>query len=158
MKRSSAQQLELDYSASEFSDSTAGGATAGSNPDVSASDQYEWASSPFRVPSPNVSRELYAIGSRQAGRLNAAIVSDEEINRLLRERKYLLDKRFAGTMTKKEENKLTYIRWSLDRIEDARHGQALDALESLISRYEQFQADLRWFEQELSRQKTGHRY
>ena len=50
----------------------------------------------------------------------------------------LLDKKFDGHITRKELNRLEYVRWSLDRIEDAKHGETLDILEMAISRYEQF--------------------
>jgi len=81
--------------------------------------------------------KVYADGARRAGRINAAHISPEEHNVLLRERQALLDKMLAGTMTKKESNKLAYIRWSLDRIEDAKYGETLDQLESVVSEYEQ---------------------
>ncbi len=72
-----------------------------------------------------------------AGRLNAATVSERERIELLHERQHLVDKELDGTITKKEANRLAYVRWSLDRIEDARHGGALDTLESFVVQYEQ---------------------
>jgi len=65
----------------------------------------------------------------------------------------LLDKKFSGTITRKEENRLEYIRWSLDRVEDARHGEALERLEDAVRQYEDFLSDLRYLERELSAQK-----
>lgn len=62
---------------------------------------------------------------------------------LLRERERLLMKKFEGTITRKESNRLEYVRWSLDRIDDARHGQGLEALESAVSRYEDVLTGLR---------------
>jgi hypothetical protein len=56
-----------------------------------------------------VSSDLYAIAARRAGRLNAANVSDEELDALLRERQLLLDRKFAGTLTRAEEVRLTYV-------------------------------------------------
>lgn len=126
--------------------------------DAASVEQTEGSSAPPRFPTFGVSGELYAIGARRAGRINAASVSKEEFNKLLQERQVLLDKKFAGTMTRKESIRLEYVRWSLDRIEDARHGQTLDALDDLVTRYEQLQTDLRNFEQDLSQHKTGHRY
>jgi hypothetical protein len=74
--------------------------------------------------------------ARLAGRLNASAVSDAERDALLAERVQLLDKLDAGTITRKEEIRLEYVRWSLDRIEDARHGPAMDRLEAQIDEFQ----------------------
>jgi hypothetical protein len=66
----------------------------------------------------------------------------ENITSLLQERQALLDKKLGGRITRKEENRLEYVRWSLDRIEDAKYGHALDALEGRIGAYEQFLSDM----------------
>jgi hypothetical protein len=71
------------------------------------------------------------------GRLSANI-PEREVDDLLRERQQLLDKEFEGTITREEAIHLTYIRWSLSRIEDARYGEALDRLESWVVEYERF--------------------
>lgn len=92
----------------------------------------------------------YAQTARIAGRLNAANVSDEEQKSLLVERQSLLDKKFSGTITKKEANRLEYVRWSLDRIEDAKHGQTLDVIEGAVSRYEHFFDELKALQIQLS--------
>ena len=55
------------------------------------------------------------------------------------------------TITIQESNRLEYVRWSLDRIEDARHGAALDRLEVYINRYEEFLDDLDEFKIALDR-------
>lgn len=49
--------------------------------------------------------------------LDAASYSDDERRQLLARRAALLDKMFAGTMTRSEQVELTRIRWALDRIE-----------------------------------------
>lgn len=77
-----------------------------------------------------------------AGRLNAANVTEEERHKLLNERQLLLDKKFEGKITQKELNKLEYVRWSLDRIEDARYGSAIDALDDSVSKYESFLSEI----------------
>lgn len=87
-------------------------------------------------------RQTMAIASRRAGRLNAAAVSQDEIDALLDERSKLLDKKFAGTMNRAESIRLTYVRWQLDRIDDAEEGAKLDALEALVTQYEQLHSDL----------------
>lgn len=93
--------------------------------------------------------EAYALTARIAGRINAANVSDAEFKILLRERQSLLDKKFGTTITRKEENRLAYVRWTLDRIEDARYGQTIDELENLTRKYEQFRTDIKTLSQQL---------
>jgi hypothetical protein len=102
-------------------------------------------------------RVAYAIESRRAGRLNAANISEDEYHSLLRERQSLLDKKFEGTIKRKESNRLQYVRWSLARIEDSRSGPALDVLESLVTQYEQFHRDVESLSDTLSKQMTGKR-
>ncbi len=82
--------------------------------------------------------EAFAQSNRLAGRINAANVSDDEINKLLEERQKLLDKMFSNEISKKESNRLEYVRWSLDRIEDAKNGHILDSIEYFAERYEHF--------------------
>jgi hypothetical protein len=92
-----------------------------------------------------------------AGRLNAASISEDEHADLLRQRQALLDKELAGTIDRSEKNKLEYVRWSLDRIEDARYGQEMDALEETIKRYERFEVSLRDFNTELAKRSEASR-
>lgn len=86
---------------------------------------------------------------RMAGRINAASISEAEHNALLRERQRLLDRKFAGELTRQESNRLEYVRWSLDRIEDARHGDALDSLEASVANYERFLSDLQALDRKI---------
>ncbi|MBB4391489.1 hypothetical protein [Bradyrhizobium sp. ERR14] len=81
--------------------------------------------------------------------MNAASASDEELESLLAERQQLLDKKFDGTISRSEMNRLTYVGWSLDRIEDARSGGALDDLETAVARYEQFSNELSALERQI---------
>ncbi len=87
--------------------------------------------------------------ARMAGRINAAGVSKDEHHALLRERQALLDKKLSDGISRRELNRLEYVRWSLDRIEDARHGQALDLLEGYVTKYEDFLSELRRFGSDL---------
>jgi hypothetical protein len=147
MKNSSALQLELNY-------------TDGSVADIPIDDKAERVrSSPsheagassgaVNFPSFSGDSQVYAITARIAGRMNAATVSNEEHESLLRERQNLLDRELAGNMTRKEEIRLEYVRWSLDRVEDAKYGQSLDVMEGYVNRYEQFLADVRDLERQL---------
>jgi hypothetical protein len=108
------------------------------------------ASAQLKAPNFGALAAVYAITSRIAGRINAASISDEEQTDLLRRRQALLDKELTGTLTRTEQNALEYIRWSLDRIEDAKYGAELDELEEAVRRYERFEIALRDFNSQLS--------
>ncbi|PBB93201.1 hypothetical protein CK215_04285 [Mesorhizobium sp. WSM3864] len=100
--------------------------------------------------SPNLSRgSLFATSARLAARLNATIISPTETQDLLRTRQALLDKLFEGTITRSEQNKLEYVRWSLDRIEDAQKGQSLDLLETQVEAFENVVSELKKFYDQL---------
>ena len=96
-----------------------------------------------------------AHAAKIAGRVNAARASQEEHENLLSERQGLLDKKMAGTITGQELNRLEYVRWSLDRIEDAKYGQALDILEGYVVQYEHALSEIRKFEENLNRVKNS---
>lgn len=100
---------------------------------------------------------IYAITARLAGRLNASQITPEEHEAYLRERQTLLDKKFAGDVTRKELNRLEYVRWNLDRIEDAKYGETLDILETAISRYEQFGENILELHQNLEQRVEAER-
>lgn len=96
----------------------------------------------LNVPEFSARGPAYAVTARLAGRVNAASVTESEYESLLSERQILLDKLFSSTISRREQNRLEYVRWSLDRIEDAKHGAALDKLESFVSMYENFAAQV----------------
>jgi hypothetical protein len=151
MRKSSAAQLEFDLS---------GQASVDSVPAADNESTFErpGPSSTQRFPSFNLlSGELHAIAARQAGRLNASSISEQEIDELHKQRQALLDKKFNRTMTRQDEIKLEYIRWSLDRIEDAKHGSALDTLESSVAMYERFLAEVADLKKQLWARKQGRR-
>jgi hypothetical protein len=127
MRSSSATQLALDYEAPAAlrAGVTSIGPAAGAPPTVPKYDP------------------VSAATSQIAGRMNAASVSDREREELLRERASLLNKKFAGQITRKESHRLEYVRWSLDRIEDAKHGYALEALDEAVTRYESILDELK---------------
>ncbi len=103
----------------------------------------------FRMP--NVSPDsAYAATAKVAGRLNATAVSQQEHDALLEERQKLLDLKFAGAMTRADENRLSYVRWSLDRIEDAKYGASLDLLEQHVARYENLLNEVTAFSAQLN--------
>jgi len=94
---------------------------------------------------------------RIAGRMVASQVSQAEHQAFLAERQELLDKLFAKTITRREEIRLEYVRWSLDRIEDAAHGSDLDRIEDSITRYEHFLEELDQFKGALKRASKSRR-
>lgn len=93
--------------------------------------------------------EVHAATARKAGRVNANAITESELEALLAERQALLDKVFDEAATRSDHNRLAYVRWSLDRIEDARHGEHLDRLEEIVVRYERFRKDLEVLRQRL---------
>lgn len=95
--------------------------------------------------------------ARLTARLNASKVSDAEVKALHEERQQLLDKQLDGTITKRQLARLDYVRWSLDRIEDAKHGATLDELESQIAQFERLSNQLNQLRDDLNRAATPRR-
>jgi hypothetical protein len=102
-------------------------------------------------------RNIDAQMARRAGRINASSISPEEERALHEQRQRLLDKKFAKTISRREEHDLKYVEWTLDRIEDAKHGPALDALEEQIAQYETFAKQVQQLESQLRAQVSRKR-
>src|SRR5262245_50736477 len=127
MRNSSTRQQEFDFigmvtantagisSSSSFRD-------AGENTEVEAvgSAAARGTTGDLSLPNFGEAKNLYAIAARRAARLNAATITDEERDRWLTERMMLVDKEIDETITQAERVRLEYVRWQLDRIEDAR--------------------------------------
>ena len=92
----------------------------------------------------------FAETTRIAGRLNASAISREEHEAFLAERAALLTKKYETSLSRREENRLAYVRWSLDRIEDAKHGSQLDVLEKAIHDYEGFLNEIRLLRHDIA--------
>lgn len=78
-------------------------------------------------------------------RLNRAITKKtpaEEVKSLVDERNILVMKRTKAGLTRDEERRLTYLRWQLDRIDDAQYGEILDIFEKTAEEYERFASDI----------------
>ena len=122
-----------------------GGSSSGIN-DLTATGQVDgaWSTSPLQLPN-LTSRAAYAASTKAAARLNATTITSKEHDDFLSERQSLLDKLFTDTITQEEKNRLQYVRWSLDKIEDAKHGAALDALEVQADAYENLLSELQNF-------------
>jgi hypothetical protein len=110
-----------------------------------------------RIPSFDYPSSVTAAASRRAARINAAAIPDSEHKQLLDERQKLLDKEEAGVITRHELNRLQYVRWSLDRVDDAKYGASLEMLEDAVSRYEKFQVDIDRFHSELQTLRKSRR-
>jgi hypothetical protein len=86
--------------------------------------------------------EANIAASRAAARNNAGRTPEEEVENLYRLRQELLDKKLNGTISKRESHYLDYVRWSLDRIEDARYGAILDRFEEAVRMQEQMASSI----------------
>lgn len=84
-------------------------------------------------------------------------LKEGEWESLLAERQQLLDKKFSKTITKSEANRLAYVRWSLDQIEDAKHGATLDMLEASIAHYESFLEGVQQLNRDLNNNVSSQR-
>jgi hypothetical protein len=150
MRTSSARQLELEYADPEPARVGRRNSAFRALSVAPSTEAPAASSAQLATPDVDAYRKLYAVTSRIAGRLNASSVSSREHDELLHERQSLLDKKLSGTISPKEANRLEYVRWSLDRIEDAQYGQALDVLENSVGRYEHLLSDLDGLRQQLT--------
>jgi hypothetical protein len=98
--------------------------------------------------------EITAQSYRAVARLNVSRVTAKERTELLQERQALLRKKMVKPLSPHELNRLAYVRWSLDRIEDAQHGEALDALSSQAARYGQVLKNIRHLQESLQKAST----
>jgi hypothetical protein len=162
MKRYSANQGEL-FDLSEAMPTTGVGTSARffaeaaeMGTTVAASEQGS-ATSEIEFPEFGAYTGTRAETVRIAGRMVAAQASEAEQQAFLGERQELLNKLFAKTLTRREEIRLEYVRWSLDRIEDAKHGSDLDRIEDSIGRYESFLEELEQFKAALNRASKARR-
>ena len=102
-------------------------------------------------------KNLKSRDARAIGRSNAAKISDEEYEQWQNERGTLVAKEFSeGGLSTKEKNHLVYVEWNLARIEDARYGATLDALDAAVSRYEEFADRIASLQEQLKEVATQH--
>ncbi|MGO7898907.1 hypothetical protein ACC719_15705 [Rhizobium ruizarguesonis] len=147
MQSTKREQLEFPFEATVGGSANESGGVNVSGVTIGAS-----ATTAPLVEMPNFSsRSIYALTAKVAGRLNATAVSEKEHEAFLSERQKLLDRKFEGTITRPEENRLAYVRWSLDRIEDAKYGAALDVMEEQVERYESLLSELTKFSNQIDR-------
>jgi hypothetical protein len=118
---------------------------------VSSPIQSASSANPSAFQLPNFDYGEAAAAARIAGRRNALRTTESEHDSLLLERQVLLNKHFSGEISRKERNRLEYVRWQLDRIEDAHYGDATDFLEGAIERYERLSKDMKDLTNQLSK-------
>ncbi len=101
-------------------------------------------------------KELQSLDARTIGRINAGKISEEEYERWEAERGTLITKEFSEGLSTKERNHLVYVQWNLARIEDAKFGATLDALDAAVSRYEEFADRIERLQEQLKEVTTQH--
>jgi len=99
-------------------------------------------------------KDIPSISINEIKRLNREItrrISPEEIESLFNEHNLLVKKKFREGISEKEQKRLILLRWELDRIEDAFHGENIDRLESFLEGYERFAEDINEFVDHIRR-------
>jgi hypothetical protein len=94
-------------------------------------------------PSKREFSELSPDNIRKINRLITRNISPGEKEAIINERNQLIQKQFKGGLSPKEERRLTYVRWQLDRIDDAESGEFLDYLEQITESHEKFSKELK---------------
>lgn len=73
---------------------------------------------------------------REASRQAALLTTEAEYQGLLAAHSALMATKYTGGLSTKQERRLALLRWQLDRVEDARYGDALDRLEGYVEEHE----------------------
>ena len=84
-------------------------------------------------------RESISVDSTTAkliSRSIAELTPDTEYKRFLDDKRTLLQKKYSEGLSKKEDLALQLTIWNIDRIEDAKYGRQLDALEAIVKTHE----------------------
>lgn len=93
-------------------------------------------------------KTIPSISVNEIKRLNREItrrIPPEQIEKLFIEHSNLVKKKFKEGISEREEKRLKLIRWELDRVEDALHGDNIDRFESFLESYERFAKDINEF-------------
>jgi hypothetical protein len=69
-------------------------------------------------------------------------IPQSEKQEVINERNRLVQKQFKGGLSDRENNRLKYVRWQLDRIDDAETGEFLDYLQIITGGHEKFAKEL----------------
>lgn len=143
MKLSTAEQSEASFatSGSLVSQRTNSGGLQGLASPTRGADIHTMS----EVASPDFSRYNGARSSSTAlatARMSARQVDPSEVDRLMSEHRRLAQQKILGVFSHRDEVRLEYVRWSLDRIEDAVSGAELDMLSAEVALYRQLGKDL----------------
>lgn len=87
-------------------------------------------------------RGLSALEIKDINRFITRKISPKFKEQLIEERNSLVDRKFNGGLSRKEERRLTYVRWQLDRIDDAEEGHILDYFEKVAEQHENFSKEI----------------
>lgn len=99
-----------------------------------------YSSWPFKITGSAI--EVDADNIKRCNREITKKIPKAEIEKLVEERNSLVAKKFEDLLSGKEERRLKYVRWQLDRIDDALYGDKLDVLDQVSRQYQTFSEDL----------------
>ncbi len=88
---------------------------------------------------------------RQVNREITRKIPPDEREKVLRERNALVGKKFMEGLTPREERRLAYLRWQLDRFDDADTGEALDDMALIAKFFTNFSGELKSLLSQLSK-------
>lgn len=106
---------------------------------------YSLAQREWRGSSDSGASDEYAITPPVLKRLNREVskkIPESEKKRLMIEHLELVKKDARTGLEKSEKRRLQLIRWQLDNIEDAEHGEDLDRLEAVLKAKERFAEEI----------------
>lgn len=78
---------------------------------------------------------------------------NRQYEKIRQEYSTLTDKMFAVGLSRKEEVRRIYLKWSKDRIEDAYYGENLDYLENLAVIQESISEEIEYFVKIIKKKK-----
>lgn len=85
---------------------------------------------------------FYAEQIRKMNRDISKLIPEDEKNSLMDEHRELVKKKMSLQLSAAEQRRLQFVRWQLDRIDDAESGDQLDRLEYLIRSQQNFSEDI----------------
>lgn len=105
---------------------------------------------PRAIEAPEISFESFpsGLGPEDIKKINRAFtkgISPKIEENLIKERNELVKKKVKEHLTKKEQIRLTFLKWQLDRIDDAKHGEHLDFLGRIVGAQEEFAKEIGMF-------------
>lgn len=88
---------------------------------------------------------------KKINRANTSKISQAERDKIFNERDELVEKKFKTHLSAQEERRLTYIRWQLDRFDDAESGEFLDYIGKITESHEKLAEELKGFTGEIEK-------